>query len=129
MSIQSEWDILTSDIRSFALQRVAHHSARARELIISETQKFIERLPPTDSVGLKLWYLQGEAVRCIKIDGISHADQIANQHPRVADKIFDEVKRLCDLALPKSDEEKHSQYQISSEVTQRIAAICYSDCL
>ena len=96
-------------------------------MILAETQGFTEQPPPIDLVELKLRYLQAEAVTCIKIGGISHADSAARQHPRAANRIFDEVNRLCSLPLPKSEEEKHLQYQVSSEVTQRIAAICYSD--
>ena len=127
MSIQSECQILQAGARSLALQRATLHSARAREMILTETQKFTDQPAPADSVELKIRYLQSEAVTCVKIGGISHGDSTASRYPRAAHRIFDEVTRLCDLPLPKSEEEKHSQYQISSDVTQRIAVICDSD--
>ena len=102
MNIQADWELLSSGATSFALPAANCHSAEARELILAEAQKFADQPHPVNSEELTLRYLQDRALIEINIGGISHADSTARRYPRVAENIFEEVKRLCSLTLPNS---------------------------
>jgi hypothetical protein len=127
MRTSTGWDTLTTSVKHSASASGGHCSPRAHGLILTETDKFLALAPPTSEDELRVRYLQSSSLTSIKVGGIIHGDNMVRQHPRIADKVFAEVARLCDLPLPTSEEELLAQYQVSSDVTSRIAQICWSD--
>jgi hypothetical protein len=125
--ILTEWQALCSGAYSLGLSKAGRCSDKAREMILAEVVKFTLQAVPVDADELKIRHLHDKALNSVKIEGISSGDSMARRHPRLSERIYDQVSRLCDLPLPASDEELIAQFQVSSEVTSRISEICYSD--
>jgi hypothetical protein len=127
MNPAAEWSSMCESAKTHASVMAALHSPKAAALILSETQKFCAQPPPVDRESIAVRCLQRNALTGVKIASFAHADSMARLHPRVGDMIFEATTSICNLGLPKSEEELQTQYQESSAFTTTVANICSAD--
>ncbi len=108
MIVQSypvEWQMLKEAADDHARRMAKDCSPQGRKMIRSESQKFAQQAPPTDSAEIAIRRNQRNVIP-IRIQVIAAADRAALQNPRVAGEIFGEAARLCKMPLPTTDGER-----------------------
>jgi hypothetical protein len=93
----------------------------AAALIHLEALKFCDREPPENKSELSRRRRQASYLTS-KISSISHADQMARNHPNVSDQILAETKAFLDR-----HDLDDSPYKGSMALTSKISTLCFSD--
>jgi hypothetical protein len=96
-------------------------------MMVAEVVKFTFEAGPVDEDELWRRHLLYESVTEIRIAGIAAGDRMARRRPRLSERIFEQVERLRNLPSPMDDEQLKAQFQIASDVAQKISEICSSD--
>jgi len=119
--VQSYWLLTCQSAQSHAAAMAASCRRPAANLILREAKEFCDREPPESSTELSQRQKQAMYLTS-RISSISHADQMARNHPNVSDQIMDDVKAFLDR-LTLDD----SPYKESMALTSKISTLCFSD--
>lgn len=121
--IESFWRLTCQSAQSHAAAMAASCRRTAANLILREAELFCDREPPESAAELSRRQTQAMYLTS-RISSISHADQMARNHPNMSGQIMKEVKAFLDrLALD------DSPYKESMALTSKISTLCVSDML
>lgn len=115
----SSWTTLCQRAQSQGRQMARSCSNKKfAALVDQETSTLCDYEPPTSDAEYNLLFSQSQALTA-KISAITDADQMAGNHPHVADRIFDRTQRFCQHVPLAGNVSEASQ-----KLTSEISALC-----
>jgi hypothetical protein len=123
MYLANQWLMTVQSQLSFALSMSRQCSGEFADLILSETAKTTQQIPPKSPDELALRHRQASALTS-KISAITHADSMSRIVRGAAAEILTVTREHCAGDLPKTDADFQKTQQATLDLVETIARLC-----